>query len=103
MLKWQCDILCSCLTTCPTGSGCVSWVRCCIGEFIPLPGNEDARTMRVPSQTAPPESVQRELLQATSPFHFLVIHRSFCHSSLSVSFPEPFDLVKWSNEIFVKG
>lgn len=59
--------------------------------------------MRVSSQTAPPESVQWELLQATSPFHFLLIHCSFCHSSLSVSFPKPFDLVKQSNEIFVKG
>lgn len=102
MLKQQCDTLLP-LTTQPMGTGCVSWVRCCSKEFIPLPGNGEARTMKVPSQTAPPESVQWELLQAASPFYFLLIHLSLCHSSLSVLFPKPFDLVKQSNEIFVKG
>lgn len=46
--------------------------------------------------------MQREL-QGRSPFHLLPIHPSFCHSSLSISFPKSFDLVNQSNGIFMKG
>lgn len=69
----------------------------------PLPGSGDVRTDRVPSWPASPESAQGEPLQGRSPFPFLPIHPSFCHSFLSILLCKPFDLVNQSNEIFVKG